>query len=452
MRFLLPLVVIGALFASNIVVAATPVDTHASWMGVACSSRALLRRAERFLKVGRVPTCDPGEKVVRTRVFSSSSSSSSSVSLAAGSRTGVPCPNEGALRRATRLIAAGLPVACDPDATDFYGPNAISSSIASAISSSIAAAAEKYDQEDTTIRSQFLLLGEVSPVLGAASFFIEEEPLRLTSISINLQSDVTSIQSLLVYDDDKKYLGRATLNTSTSITNRNYRLALLPGAMTIGKREPRSVYFRAQLSPFTVGGQSGLVAQIATITVEGNGEWSSDSYRKQSSQSDTFPQFVASRSTITSVKNALQSDGALVIAPNQLLSSFTFDARKTDSSALAELKELRFQIEKTGDISLSNVQLKTQGLPEGMQCTNTSVTVTCSSIPAVLGSVTDAPRTILLYGDISGGSTLHASLRLTLNEAGSPQSAGSISWYDGTTQFDWVGLDAPVASGTNWKY
>lgn len=452
MRFLLPIIVIGTMFVSHVAFAMTPSETAPAWMNVSCASRALQRRAERLLKVNRMPICDPDVRVSRTPVFSSSSPSSVSSSLALGSQVGVPCPNEGALRRATRLIAARLPVACDPDATAFYGPNRPLSSAPTVTPSGVDPLAPVYDKKDTTIRSQFLLLGEVSAVLGASSIFIEEEPLRITAISINVQSDVSSIQSLLVYDDQKQYLGRATLNMSSSSTNRNYRLALLPGVLTVGKREPRIIYFRAQLSPFHAGGQSGLVAQISDVIAEGNGEWSSNSYRKQSSHSDVYPQFTASRSVMTKVTNALQPDGTLVVAANQLLGSFTFEGRTTDSSAVMELQELRFQIEKTGDLSLSNVKLKTQGLPDGITCTNTSTIVTCSAIPAIIGSLTDAPRTLLLYGDVSGGTTMHASLRLTLNEAGSPLSAGSITWTDGTTSFSWVGLDAPVASGINLKY
>jgi hypothetical protein len=307
------------------------------------------------------------------------------------------------------------------------------------------------DQRDTTIRSQFLLLGETGPVLGAAKIFIEEEPLDLTAISVNITTEVPSVQSLLVYDDDKRYLGRATLNTASS-TNRNYRLPLAQGALQVGKREERKVYFRAQLSPFISGGQAGHTVQISNVVVEGNGVWSSRKYTKPTSSSESFPAFVTARSTITKVKNTLDPSGALVTGSNQLLASFVFEGRKSDSSAHIDLTNLVFQIGQTGNISLQNVRLRTQGLSEGHGCTVTSSLVTCSAIPDILGSLTDAPRVVQLYGDIIPSGDLHASLQLTLNETGDPGNAGAVTWSDGSTSFSWVGIDGPVASGTNWKY
>ncbi len=307
------------------------------------------------------------------------------------------------------------------------------------------------DTGDTTIRSQFLLLGETGPVLGAAKIFIEEEPLDLTALSVNITAQVPSVQSLLVYDDDKRYLGRATLNTASS-TNCNYRLTLAPGTFEVGKREERRVYFRAQLSEFQSGGQAGHVVQISNVTAEGNGVWSSRKYTKATSSSEGFPQFVTSRSTITKVKNALEPTGPLVTGSNQLLAAFTFEGRKSDASAHIDLTNLTFQVGQTGNITLQNVRLKTQGLPDGISCTVSAFTVVCSSIPDLLGSLTDAPRTIQLYGDIIPSGDLHASLQLTLNETGDPGNAGAVTWSDGSTSFSWVGLDGPVAAGTNWKY
>lgn len=445
MRFLAPIILVGAILASQAVFAAS---AEPSWKGLACVNTAAMRRAARTVRAGRAPVCDPSIRPSRTPRSSSASSSSAS-SLPAGTRVGVVCPDEGALRRATRLLASGQPAACDPDATPFYGPNLLSSS---PTSSSSVAPSVIYDQGETDIRSQFLLLGETGPVIGAAALFIEEEPLRVTSITVNLISDVQSIQSLLIYDDDRRYLGRATLDTSSTFTNRSYRLPLSPDVFTVGKREDRKIYFRPQLSPWSAGGQSGLVAQISNVTVKGNGEWSSRTYTKQSSGSDPFPEFTASRSAITGVKNALQAEGALVGGSNQRLASFTFEGRKTDSTAQINLTDLTFQIEQTGGVSLSNVRLQTSGLPDGLSCTTTSSTVTCNAIPALLGSLTDAPRTILLYGDIQTSGSLTASLRLSLNSSGSPLEAGSVSWTDGTTDFDWVALGSPVVTGTRWRY
>lgn len=339
------------------------------------------------------------------------------------------------------------------------GDSSVSSSSSSSVSaatssssSSVSATSRPLDPiSDTAIRSQFLLLGEVSSVLGAASIFIEEEPVDISVISVNLTTETKSIQSLLIYDENRRYLGRATLNTSAG-TNRNYRLPLSPGTLEIGKRETRSLYIRAQLSPFNAGGESGQAVQIANIVVEGNGMWGSEKYTKQSTASSPYLSFVTSRSVITSVKNALDATGPLVTGSNKLLGAFTFDGRKSDQSASITVTTLIFSIEQTGGISLENVVLKSQGIPDGISCTTTASLVTCSAIPALIGSLTDEPRTLELRGNIIASDSLHASLRLTLNASGNPLESGAVSWSDGSTTFYWVALESPVVSGTYFSY
>ena len=55
---------------------------------------------------------------------------------------------------------------------------------------------------DTRVRSQFLLLGETSPVLGVAEVFMEQEPLVVKSISIDInQASTPTVQDFLVYNE-----------------------------------------------------------------------------------------------------------------------------------------------------------------------------------------------------------------------------------------------------------
>lgn len=342
-----------------------------------------------------------------------------------------------------------------------YESSSSSSSVSSSMSSTMSSSSSSSSSfpnraldplTDTVVRTQFILLGETSPIIGAAKFFIEEEPLDVTSISVNLLSDIPTVQSLLVYDDDRRYLGRATLNTATSSTNRNYRLEIPVGMFTVGKREDRSVYFRAQLASKDAGGLGNQTVQISNVIVQGNGGWSNRAYTKQSSTSDVFPVFVTSRSTIVSVSNAGQSNAALVTGTNQLIGTFTFVGRKTDSSAKINLTDLVFQIEQTGQVTLSNVKIGTSGFPDRTNCLVSGSLATCANLSESLGSLTDLPRTLAVYGDVTAGDTMHASLRLTLNDAGSSSTDGAVTWTDGTSVFTWVAVDSPVVLGTHYKY
>ncbi len=365
--------------------------------------------------------------------------------------------------QAARLVAAFLAESRGQleelrraESGQYLSPTSSSSSRSSSVSSSSSVSRVSHRPldpiSDIRVRSQFLLLGESSPVLGAASFFIEEEPLDVTAISVNLTSEVPTIQSLLVYDDDRRYLGRATLNTSTSTTNRNYRLEIPAGSFRVEKRAERRVYFRAQLASKDAGGIGNQHIQISNVVLQADGSWSNDRYTKQSDSSDIFPVFVTARSTIASVVNAGLPQAPLVTSTNQIIGSFTLSGRKTDSSAKIAVSSLVFQIEQTGQVTLSNVAIGTSGLPDRTNCVVSSTHVTCSNIPESVGSLTDAPQTIVVYGDIAAGNTAHASLRLTLNETGSSSSAGSITWTDGTSVFTWIAKDGPIAMGTYYKY
>lgn len=330
--------------------------------------------------------------------------------------------------------------------------SSVSSSASSSSSSSSVSNRPRDPMADTAVRSQILLLGETSPMLGSAKFYLEEEPFDMTAISINLTANVSTVQSLLVYDDDRRLLGRATLNTSSSSTNRNYRLEIPRGTFTLDRRQERSIYVRAQLSSRDAGGSGNETVQISNVVVEGNGGWSGREYLKQSASSDPFPAFVTARSVITSVANAGQTNASLVGGMNQLIGSFTFVGRKTDSSAKINVTDLVFQIEQTGNVTLSNVKIGTPGIPDRTNCLVSGSLATCGNIPESLGSLTDGPRTIVVYGDVTPGDPAHASLRLTLNEPGSSISDGAVTWTDGTTVFTWVPVDAPIAMGTHYAY
>lgn len=298
---------------------------------------------------------------------------------------------------------------------------------------------------DTEIRSQFLLLGEVGPIIGAGKIFLSEEPFIVEEISINLSPSASSILSLLVYDENRRFLGRATLQPGS-----NYRLEVATNALIIEKSDEHRIYVRAQLSPHNAGGISGQDIAIQNIVVMGSGYWSNYSYTKSSTE--TFFTFETARSTITSVANVGPASAGLVASSNQIIGAFRFEGRKTDASAVTEITELRFQIEQTGGVTLSNVSIGMPGIPDRHACTVSSGIITCSAISASFGSLTDAPLTMHVFADVSVPATQNASLRLTINDPGSASSTGAITWTDGSASHTWVGLLQPVVMGTHYSY
>lgn len=381
-----------------------------------------------------------------------SQSSFASDASSVGLRT---CRNTVEERRNVRLVRIGRRAICSPKSavSTSSRTSSVSSSSSQSIShssSSSRALIRPLDPiADKTIRSQFLLLGETGPVIGAVKIFIEAEPLDVTSISVNLSAESHSVQHFLVYDDQSRLLGRALYDPSTS-SNKKYTLFLTPGSLTVEKRADLSVYVRPVLGSKDGSGVSNEPVSISNIVVKGNGVWSSQQYTKASTE--TFQTFVTARSTITKIENTLPASAPLVTGAGMRIGSFTFTGRKSDASAHIDITTLRFQVGITGDLVLTNVKLRSDGVSDPFSCTNSNVEILCSGIPDILGSIADQPRTLTLFGDVSGGDPVHASLQVSLNQTGTPVNPGSVSWSDGTNTFHWLGFDAPAVVGTRYSY
>lgn len=295
---------------------------------------------------------------------------------------------------------------------------------------------------DTTLRSRILLLGEASPVLAGVKFFSNSEPIFVDEMTITFDAGVDSISTLIIYSAEGEQLGTASAVGGTT----TFRANIADGRFVLPRREDTSVYVRALLKDESTGGESGEQVEVASVTLSGQGEWSTDEYSTTST--DTFPVSVTAFGKLTAVTNGGVAQTALVNGTNRLLGDFDFTAVSPEAIYDVRVTALNFSIEKVGDVALSNVYLSTEGSNEQHSCTVSGNTINCTAVPASIGEVDDS-RSIRVYGDVSIPSgTVDPSLRLTLNDPGTPTEAGAITWTDGVTVFGWVGLGQPIASGT----
>ncbi len=306
--------------------------------------------------------------------------------------------------------------------------------------------------ENTVVHQQFLPLGEVSPVLAGASVFSESQPLDVTSVVIRV-TDTDSVDSMIVYDQDTRLLGRAFLDILQQGSFAEFRLPLKRGKLTIPKGEDFSFYVRAVMKSSEKGGVSGEAVQVLRVGLEGNGAWNNKNQSVFST--DTFPVFQTAKAVITEISNP-ESDRNFLIAGRQLrMGSFRFAGRMAEGADTADLlvTELRFQLNLNGGVTVANVHIGSDGSEDRSSCDVVGSEVTCASLPASIGTFEDRPRILTLYGDISiPSSASSAALQLSLNEPGSVQTAGPIRWTDGTSTFHWVPGDVPVANGTRFEF
>lgn len=295
---------------------------------------------------------------------------------------------------------------------------------------------------DDDVRSNFIVLGETSPILAAVKFFSNGEPVEVSQVSVNLGADAESVSSILIYNSDGQLLGTANGGGSASTFTAN-----IPSErFYLPYRADRAMYVRARTKSDAQGGQSGENIEVTSISLEGTGVWSNDDYTTTSS--DDFPASQTAFGVITSVTSTGNATGVLTTGTERLLGQFHFNARAPESSKDVRLLSLAFDIEQAGGITLSNVNVRTEGSSEESDCTVSSGVVTCSSIPASIGTV-DTERVIRIYGDVNvPGGAGNKSLRLTLNDPGTPSLAGDVTWTDGETTFTWLPFEQPVVRGT----
>lgn len=300
--------------------------------------------------------------------------------------------------------------------------------------------------DNVSIRSNFLLLGEVSPVLGAINVFPANEDLNLERVTVTFTNDSAAIENLRIYESDTgRFLGTASRQSS------GVYVANIPtGTLILPRREDTSIYVRAMLREADDGAVGGQTIRIDRITVEGSGESSNNDYDVDSTS--TFQSFQVTPAAITRVTATGGLNTAVFsTGQNVILGSFDFDAVSTDSRFTPRVTALTFTINASTGVTVSNAELQLPGSDSTTSCSVSGNQITCSGIPASIGTVDDS-QTIRLVADVaSSGASSDPFLQVSLQTAGTPTSAGSVTWTDGTNTYTWLAVDDPVVRGIKYE-
>lgn len=317
-----------------------------------------------------------------------------------------------------------------------------SSSSSSRTSASSSSAGATDPDDDLRVRSNFLLLGEVTPVLGAVDFFASQEPIDVDTIRVRFSSDPSSIQQVRVYDEDTGKL----LGTSFRDGSGDYEIAVPTGTITLPHRQEKGIYVRALMKPADGGASGGEIVEIEHIEIDGDGVWSDSDYTVTSAVN--FLPFETAPAAITGFTPATSlTSSAFVGGPSTILWDYTVTGRTTDNEYEPHVTSLTFRVAKGSNVTLSDVQLTVPDSGAESDCTVSTGTITCDNIPESVGSV-DGSRRLRLIADVDySGTGGDPYLQVTLQEGGSPTSAGDVEWTDGRTTYDWISIDAPLARG-----
>lgn len=298
----------------------------------------------------------------------------------------------------------------------------------------------------STVQSKVVILGETSAPIAAADFFVDQEPLLAETLTINLSADIQSIASIIVYDEETRYIGRAL-----RIASGKYELSIPEGALYLPRREDVRLYVRADLKQDDSGGVSGQQFRVANLTMQGYGDWSNTTYTRISS--DTFPFFETGHANIVDVYNDGGNQRVFVSGTERQIGSFSFATVQDDTTFDPAIRSIEFDMSKATGVNVSNVELRREGYNDAHACSVNGNTITCSSLPSDIGWLSSGdPVPFEVYADISVDSGItEPFLQLSINDSGTPTTIGAVSWDDGESIFEWVGLPSPLALGTVYR-
>lgn len=325
-----------------------------------------------------------------------------------------------------------------------------SSSSSSLSSSSSSSTSFAYDPgPDFSQTPAFIELGTTSPILGAVRIFNNDEPFTVDQITVSFVGPVESIDQVRLYaTDDRRYLGGASRESSNSSS---FTLRRAGGLLSVPRRDDVSVYARAVTRGYEQGGSSGEEVRIDDFTIEGRGDWSTDTYNQSSNE--TFQTFETARSIFTSITNAGPAEDVLLSGPGRTIGQWMFSGTRGDGSADLRVTDLAFSFGVSGNVALSNVTLGGDGSSDRMGCTMVGTTINCPSIPESIGSVQTGARQLTLRADITvPSSSQSAGLQVSLTPPGSASTPGAVTWTDGETSFTWIPFDESTLRGTFYRF
>lgn len=331
-----------------------------------------------------------------------------------------------------------------------------SSSSAESLSSYSSSSSESSESSDSSVSSSmfpatshFLLLGHRTPVLMDGQFTLEEES-ELRQVTVELFDDIESFSVLELVNEDGDILATLTLDSFDS-EDTTWRTSLPEGERAILPLGGNRLGIRAVMKEAGQGSAGELVDfdrfYLEVVAVE-----SRDS--RQVLPIDLHrPMHQTALSQIVTVENSGGVSGDMTPGTLRTVGSFSFEAQFT-TGAILDLEELSFSVTKSG-VTASNWRIGSPSPIQQESCAldnGNSAIVVCPVIPDSLDTIGSAPRTLMLFADISlSEGAQGAFIQASLADSGGVGSNGDVQWTDGSARFTWVDLDAPMAEGTLWR-
>ena len=300
-------------------------------------------------------------------------------------------------------------------------------------------------------KSRFLILGERSEPIASASFFASREPMYIRGVTVVMEEEYESIESMFLIDAQGKEIGRLTPDVFDADDLTWKASFATEGAYFMDKDTEHVLGIEVLLKGRNAGGVSEEMIQVDSFSLTVEGGFTQETY--QSLPADIpYPQHQTAQAKITEVTNALKEQDALPLGNDQLVAGFAFRGEIIPQADL-EITELEFEVTKPTGVQTTGWELGATDTTTRVACSMSSNTVSCTNIPEELGAIgSGSSRTLRLFADVSlTNGTQNPFIQISLNQPGSISANGAVRWTDGTGNFNWVELGQPVARGTRWE-
>lgn len=302
--------------------------------------------------------------------------------------------------------------------------------------------------------SHFLLVGHTSDALAEITLPASAEDRFVGLAQVKLFREAPALKSIQITKENGDVLATLLRRTTTDLPDYKqiYEAQVVPEQrVLLEKNTPHRLIVRAQVRSPNENGSAENVVSFRSISLTSVNAVSGESVNHPFLS--PFPQHQTSMGKITAIKNAGPEAGTLVAGANTLVGAFSFEGISPFGNSIA-LSELIFLPVFTGNVTASRWTLSTVGGTQSMECATGFEGVSCTRIPAAIGTLGSSPLVLELRAtiDISPSAGV-ASLSVSLPVSGSPEHGGSVRWSDGAGTYSWVEQFAlpPAVRGTLWK-
>lgn len=324
--------------------------------------------------------------------------------------------------------------------------NSFSSSSSDSSSSSESSSSSTPEVENSfNVQSHLLLPNTTTPpVVGG--IFTSESDAHLRIVSVRFDRELRSVKTFEVRLSDGTVLGTMILEPNDS-EDKTWR-AEFTDALTLQADEPVVLYLHAVMNSTDQLFQSAERIEPRSFRIIVQDAVTNASIELLGGQ-PPFPIHNAVLNTIVHMESADPASGT--VAPGDDRELGTFALLPHDDEEILQVKEILFALQKTDDVSLSDVQLSKAELPGlSNSCGVQPGVIRCTVLDERLQNV-NAEEHYVLTATVEKSGEATGSLQLSIVDHGSPTSLGSIRYFDGANTFTWLNPEVELYTGTQWS-